>query len=395
MISVNEKKKECCGCGACSQICHMGCITMCQDSEGFLYPVTDVEKCIRCNRCNQVCPIENAQKVCKESKELRQPLTYGAWHKDDTVRDNSSSGGAFTLFAEHIIAQGGVVYGCALDEDMKAFHIGVDDICELDKLRGSKYVQSKIEDTYVKVKSDILAGKKVLFVGTPCQAAGLYYFLGKRKHDNLYIADFICHGVPSPKVFEEYIGYLERKYDSKIVSFKFRNKDYGWSQTGLQLGTKVKFANGKFLRKYPAFKDSFMNGFLDDIYLRPSCYECQFKSLPKEYADFTIADFWGVDKVSKRLNDKKGTSLILVHSKQGENMWKLINDKCYFEKVSFESAIRRNKSLIQSAKINPKRNNFYYDFEERGYSYVERKYMSVFQWASHKILKMRKQLIQR
>lgn len=387
MISINKTKTECCGCSACEQICPQNCIKMDRDSEGFLYPTTNFKQCIECNKCIQICPIKNIRKVPSNNTAKGSPLAYGGWHKDDSVRYDSSSGGAFTLFAEKIIAQGGIVYGCTLNQNMKAVHIGVENETELYRLRGSKYVQSDIGNIYSKVKKEISTGRKVLFVGTPCQAAGLYFYLRKKTYENLYIMDFICHGVPSPKVFEEYIHQLEHNKGSKIVSFRFRNKDYGWKQFG-QLGTEVKFANNMTVRKYPAFRDSFMNGFSNDVYLRPSCYDCQFKVLPKEYSDFTIADFWGVNSVSKNLYDGKGTSLILVHNEHGMNLWNQVKDKCYFEQVKLERAIYGNASLLQSAKENPKRTQFFMDFEKKGFSYVEKKYMSAFTWGGHKIFKI-------
>ena len=384
MISI-QKKTQCCGCQSCRQACPCDCIEMQPDEEGFLYPEVDREKCIGCDLCNKVCPIETAALI-KATESKGNPSAFGGWHKDEEIRRESSSGGAFTLFAEEIIKNGGKVFGCTLDSDMKAVHIGVDNIADLAALRGAKYVQSDIAETYKEVKDALEMGRQVLFVGTPCQAAGLYSFMGNMPKENLYIVDIICHGVPSPKVFADYIKAEERKEGSKIIAYKFRNKDKGWSQTGFQLGTLSEYADGTSIRKYPAFKDKYMNAFLDDVCLRPSCYECSFKNIPKAYADFTIADFWGVDKVTEGLNDKKGTSLILVNTDHGKRLWDKVRDAFEYKEVVYEEATKRNLPLVKSAKLSPRRDEFFADYQSKGYEYVEKKYMSAAIWGWHKAL---------
>lgn len=392
MILINNKEK-CCGCGVCSLVCPQKCITMMQDNEGFLYPKVDIKNCINCNICHSICPIEKY--IESESTGGGYIKAIGGWHKDDKIRFESSSGGAFSLLANLVIEQGGVVFGCTLDSELKAVHIGVDKKEELWKLRGSKYVQSEIGNIYYDVKQMLKSNRMVMFVGTPCQVAGLNVYLGKEEYNNLVKVDFICHGVPSPKIFESYLKQMEKEQESKIISFKFRNKDYGWNPSGFQLGSEIKFANGKKIRKYPAIKDSYMNGFLDDVYLRPSCYSCDFKRLPKNYTDFTIADFWGVNKVSKRLNDGKGTSLILIHNNHANAFWNLVEKDFYYEQVDFQKAITRNKSFICSAPKNLLRKEFFDAFEKRGYSYVARKYLSAHTWIIHKALKVGKALIKK
>lgn len=270
---------------------------------------------------------------------------------------------------------------------MDAIHVGVETVDDLVRLRGSKYVQSRMEHVYQEIKAHLQSGRKVLFVGAPCQAAGLCRFLGKR-YENLYTIDFICHGVPSPRLFHRYIDDMEQKNKKKVVTYKFRNKDHGWNPSGMQLGTKIGFTDGTYIRNYPAFRDHYMNAFLDDVCLRPSCYKCEFKGAVKDYSDFTIADFWGVNNVSRDLNDGKGTSLLLVHNDHAGELLNKIKDRFYYKQVDFESAIRRNRSLIRSAKLNPNRDRFYEEMETKGYSYVERKYMGAFTWGVHKVINM-------
>lgn len=380
MISINDKTL-CCGCGGCAQICPQNCIEMDRDSEGFLYPRTG-DRCTDCGLCNQVCPIVNVP-----TTEGEYPSAYGMVHKNNEIRQKSSSGGAFSLFAEWVIDNGGIVFGCAMDEELQPKHIGVEEVKDLDRLRGAKYIQSDIGDTYQNVKKAITAGRKALFVGTPCQAAGLFWYMKGTVCDNLYIVDFICHGVPSNKVFWDFIGKEEKANAEKIVSHKFRKKDHGWSQSGLQLGTESIFDSGVVKRRYPAFADKFMNGFLSDIYLRPSCYHCKFKNVPKEYADITIADFWGVKKVASNLDDGKGTSLVLVNTEKGSQLWNMVKDGSRYKQVDYEMAIKRNQSLVASAVERLERVDFFNDYNTEGYFYVERKYMSAWAWVWYRFKK--------
>lgn len=380
MINItNQTRHNCCGCHACAQICPTKCIDMHTDDEGFKYPIADKEKCIDCNKCEKVCPIiEDQQKQQTNKNDI--PITLGGWHKNAEVRKRSSSGGAFTLFAEYIINNGGIVFGAAFNEELKVNHIGIENIDELDKLRGSKYVQSNINNIYIQVKENLDKARLVLFVGTPCQCAGLESFLGK-DHDNLYKCDFICHGVPSPVVFEKYKDYLEEKYKDKIVEFKFRNKERNWKPTGQQMGTYIKFNNGKIKYFMPAYKDSFMNGFLSDIYLRPSCHKCKFKKIPKLYSDITIADFWGVHKIDKQLNNKEGTSLILLNTEKGRKVFDVNKEQFTYKECKFSDAIKGNPTLLKASEASINRSKFFNDLNSRSFNYLKRKYMTALCWA--------------
>ena len=382
MVSIyNDDKAKCSGCGACKQACPVNCIHMQRDDEGFEYPTVEPDSCIECGKCKNVCPMIND---IGNMSQFDHPRAVGGYHKDEEVREDSSSGGAFTLFAEYIIRNGGIVYGCSLDSSMKAVHIGVDDMDGLGKLRGSKYVQSSIGNIYKEVRENVLNGRLVLFVGTPCECAGLVTYLDNRVYANLYLCDFICHGVPSPMVFEKYIDSLETDNGS-VKDFRFRNKDKGWNQSGLQQGTRIEFESGNTIRNHPAYRDNFMNGFLSDIYLRPSCYECHFKELPKNYADITIADFWGVDKCAPKLNDGKGTSLILLNTEHGNKLFETVRDKFEFEEVELKDALRKNKTIYKSAVENRCRNAFYKCLSEEGYDKASRRFLSTLSWAVNKV----------
>lgn len=389
MINIsNEEKHLCCGCNACAQICPKQCIEMKEDTEGFRYPHILKDKCIECNLCEKVCPIIQKEKFYNEVED-KKPKAYGGWHKDDEVRKNSSSGGAFTLLAEFVLANKGVVYGAAMNKVLQVVHIGIEDISQLNQLRGSKYVQSDIKQCYTEAREQLKQGKMVLFAGTPCQIAGLHSFLNKQ-YDKLITCDFICHGVPSPLVFRKYLGYLEDKYKDQIVGFRFRTKEREWRQSGQQMGTNVKFKSGKEKNFMPAYKDVYMNGFLDDIYLRPSCYKCEFKCIPKYYSDITFADFWGVKSVSEEIDDKKGTSLILINSEHGQEIFDKVKGNFHHVECDFDQAIRRNKSLIKSVDVPVNRKKFFDDLDKMSFKMLILRYMTAFSWAGHKIIKILK-----
>ena len=388
MITTNDKTL-CCGCGACAQACPTGCIAMKEDEEGFLYPSIDREKCVNCGKCEEVCPILQVDRK-KENKEglFEEPFAVGGWHRDQNVRNASSSGGAFSLFANEILKQGGVVFGAAMNGCVVEHTSAVNEE-ELAKQRGSKYVQSRIGTAYQQVKKYLEEGRKVLFSGTPCQTAGLVSFLG-RKHENLWLVDFICHGVPSPKVFAQYLESLEKKKGSKVTAFSFREKDKGWKPSGLQLGTKITFADGTVLRKYPAFRDTYMNGFLEDLILRPSCYECRFKEVPKWGADFTIADFWGVNQAKPELNDGRGTSLVLINTEQGRKLFKAVKENFHGKKCDWKTATKKNPTLVRPARRPALRDRIFGELEELGYAKVARKRMSTGKTVMHKSFRILK-----
>ncbi|MBQ9625367.1 MAG: Coenzyme F420 hydrogenase/dehydrogenase, beta subunit C-terminal domain, partial [Clostridia bacterium] len=218
---------------------------------------------------------------------------------------------------------------------------------------------------------------------------GLYSFLGKKYYDNLYVIDFICHGVPSPKVFASYINYLEEKYKDSVTSFKFRMTDKKWTPAGTQIGagTMMKTKKGKVVRFCPGFMDAYMNGFLNDFYLRPSCYECEFKTLPKYYSDITIADFWGVHKIYPELNDGNGTSLLLINSEDGQRLFDEVKEGFHHKNVDLQLSIKKNPSLLKSAKLTATRESFFEDYKTKPFKRVMQKYMNPVVWGWNKIVK--------
>lgn len=345
MIKIKDKE-DCCGCYACYNICPKQCITMKIDNEGFWYPNIDKSKCINCNLCEKVCPIINPVKR-NDSKKL----AYVGMNKDKQVRIKSSSGGIFSILAEYMIKNNGIVYGAAFDEAFNINHKRILVSTDLDLLRGSKYVQSSIGDIYKQVKNDLESDRKVLFTGSPCQVEGLRSYL-RKEYVNLITMDFICHGVPSPLVWEKYLEEMKKSKQENIKNIYFRNKDFGWKLFSL----KIIF--DKRIYSNDLSNDLFMKGFLQDVYLRPSCYACKFKKINR-ISDITVADFWGIENVLPKMDDDKGTSLIVIHSEKGKQLFDKLSEKMILNEVNLNEAIKYNSSMIRSVKYNEKREKFF------------------------------------
>lgn len=336
MLEIIEKTK-CCGCHACYNACPQNAITMEESELGFKYPVIDKEKCINCGLCKKVCPILN-----KKTRD-NQPIAYACMNKNEEIRRESSSGGIFTLIAEKILGLNGVVFGAEFDKDFNVIHSYVESNEDLDKLRKSKYVQSNIEDSYKMVKNFLHEDRYVLFTGTPCQIEGLYSYLQK-DYNKLYTQDIICHGVPSPEIWKKYKEYIEKQKDIKIVDMNFRDKSNGWTTYFL----KYTDVTGKIYYELSS-KSKYMKLFLKDYILRESCYDCAFKNKNRK-SDITLADFWGIQNINKEIFDDKGTSLVIVNSKKGNELFDLIKKDIKYIETDFEEAIKYNPSMIKSAQ---------------------------------------------
>lgn len=362
MIDLKDKT-ECCGCQACFNVCPTGAIKMKEDEKGFKNPVIDKSKCINCGLCEKVCPIKNNNKVGNK------PIAYACFNKNDDIRKNSSSGGVFTLLASAIISQGGVVFGAAFDESFNVKHIKVDKIEDLNRLRGSKYVQSSIEETYKQAKETLSKGIKVLFTGTPCQIEGLKSYLQK-DYENLYTQDIICHGVPSPKVWEKYKEYRSKKDmpNGKLNNIYFRDKEKGWKQFGM------KFQYDDFVYFKTLDKDLFMQTFLQNLSLRDSCYNCNFKKFNR-VSDVTLADFWGIQRIMPEMDDNKGLSLVIVNSEKGKKVFKLISQLVEFKEVDINEALKYNPSMVRSVKVDNNRDKFFEDLEKEDFDVVAKRYI--------------------
>ena len=347
------KHKDCCGCEACAQVCPKRCIVMQEDDEGFLYPVTNKNICIDCHLCEQVCPILN-------QIEGRHPLQiYTTFNPDMTVRMNSSSGGIFSMFAEQVIKEGGVVFGALFDEHWNVVHGYVDTLEGITLLRGSKYVQSRIGNAYQEAKLLLKEGRKVLFSGTPCQIAGLKTYLRHKEYENLLTIDVVCHGVPSPGVWRKYLQeevaqqrdgkntVLPRPIHEKDVlveGISFRDKGLGWKKYSFALALSTTNGSGEkfsFCSCMPLNENPFLKGFIADLYLRPSCYHCVYKNFSSQ-SDVTLADAWGVWDYYPKMYDDKGTSLLILSTSKAEE---------WFHKLDVQEKVAGNISILK--KYNP------------------------------------------
>lgn len=286
--------------------------------------------------------------------------TYCCYNKYATIREKSSSGGLFYLIAKYVIANKGVVFGARYDDSFNVVHGYSDTLVGIKEFMGSKYVQSDMRDTFSEVKEYLSSDRMVLFSGTPCQINGLIKFLGK-KYENLIAVDFICHGVPSPLVWEKYLKYV--KGDRKINDIAFRDKENGWREFAL----KIDFSDGKNI--YEAHTENlYFGGFLGNLYLRPSCYNCNSKG-ENRASDITIADFWGVEKEVPEMYDNKGATAIIVNSERGEKVFEKIKKEIEYREVQREQVINHNPSWLNSVEKNKYRNKFFYKFLKTNYNF--------------------------
>ncbi len=358
---------DCTGCHACYSKCPHNCIEMIKDEIGFLFPKINMETCNGCRLCEQSCPILNNS----ATKRLNDPLIYACFNKSIKVREESTSGGAFSALARLTLKNNGYVFGASLNEVMEVAHVCIDNEENLYKLRKSKYVQSSIGASYIETRKLLLKSKLVFFTGTPCQIAGLYSYLGE-DFENLLTAEIICHGTPSPLLFSKFIQYIQKQKKDKIIGINFRDKKYGWDN-GMVIAGFFEKKGKKYLRfKYT----SYIKFFLNSINLRCSCYVCSFKKLPKK-ADFTLGDFWGIGdkKDYEFIKEKKnGISLLMVHSAKGERIMRNLGDLLILEKRTYEEAILKNRSFLLSQKKHEQYSEFREDLIGNDFSYLIQKY---------------------
>lgn len=359
--------KDCCGCSACVQICPKHCLVMSHDKDGFLFPTIISENCINCGLCARVCPMETKVKPPYEQKY------YGAYTQDAHDILASSSGGIYPTLAKWVLSQNGIVYGATLDSKRNLYHIGAHSKNEVDRTIGSKYFQSDIRDTFKECQSDLEEGKIVLFTGTPCQIHGLKCFL-KKDYEKLYTADVICHGVPSQKIFNAYVQYLENKHHAKLVDINFRDKKRnGWSIT---LRYTMEFANGKQKDYYLISKLSeYFMAFLSGSIARESCYICPFSSLNRP-GDITLGDFWGYQRKRPDLKHEEGLSLILCNSMKGKYLIDVLQRRNVVINEVDEACVKasENKNLYNPTTRPELRNKIYEELEKEGFEYIASKY---------------------
>lgn len=377
MIDILDKHR-CCGCEACVQACPKHCIAFEGDSEGFSYPVVDKEKCIECGQCEKVCPV-----IC--SLEPKKPFkVFAAQNTDEAELLSSSSGGLFIVLAKKTLSAGGVVFGARFDDHWNVIHSYAETIDEVQAFMGSKYVQSRIGATYIQARDFLKSGRKVLFSGTPCQIAGLKHFL-RKDYDNLLTVDVICHGVPSPMVWQRYLSELRqnaRKGENtvssspnhsisegdafyvnsgvSIESISFRDKRSGWKKFSFALTLAEASAEGKknsVSLSHIFNEDAYMKLFLSNLILRPSCYQCPAKA-GKSKSDITIADFWGIERSHPELDDSRGVGLLMVNTNKGQSAFSSLNIRQ--QEVTYEVAMASNSSYERPVAEPTKRGKCFY-----------------------------------
>ncbi len=328
-----HNNNKCTGCGACYNICPKGAITIKGDELGFYKPFINEDKCINCGLCEKICPLDKYK-----SQNVEQPKILAFQNNDKEILFKCASGGVFAKLADYVIKQNGIAYGVIYDENMIVSHSRTDNLIDLEKMYSSKYVQSDTRNTFTQTKEDLESGKLVLYSGTPCQIAGLKSYLQK-DYENLITVDLVCHGVPSPLVFEKYKQEFMAKLPAteKLLNIDFRSKVEGWKE---ELVTTTITTTTTTHAKL----DNFMRAFLHNLSLNKSCTQCQFNKLPR-VADLTIADFWGVDDFDKSLNDDKGISIILINNMKGRYLLEHLPKECFLAEVPLAVAIKYNKNI--------------------------------------------------
>lgn len=325
MINIIDKTK-CTGCTACQQICPKKCISMQEDVEGFLYPKADVNICIECGLCEKVCPV-----LTPFNRLVAEPISYACKSWDNDLVAESSSGGMFTILATRIINEGGVVFGARFAEDWSIIHDYTETIDGLSAFRGSKYVQSYLGNSFSKVRSFLKENRKVLFVGTPCQVAGLNHFLCK-KYNNLYTFDIVCHSIASPKVWKHYLE--EVSGGTSISNVTFRDKSQGWHSYGLHIQGIALDGETKTLDKGKQTENLFMRGFLEDLTVRPSCSHCPARNYVSG-SDIMLADCWHLEKYHPEWDDNKGMSQIMLLTEKGKNILNTVKDNIFIKQIPY------------------------------------------------------------
>lgn len=346
MIEIADKSK-CCGCSACANICPKKCIEMKEDLEGFLYPIVDFAKCVQCSACERICPM-----LSKRPEIPFEQEGYIVQNREEQVLRESTAGGAFTSIARYVLHQNGVVFGVELDKELLPHHIFVESEAELFRFRNSKYVQSVVGDTYTQVKEFLQQGRLVCYSGTPCQIEGLKSFLEK-EYSGLITVDVVCRAVPSPLIFRKYLEMQREKMGEEILKVRFRDKYFGYQYSTLNIVTAANKDN--YHRGVES--DPWLRAFFSNICDRPSCHTCIFR---KRYhiSDFTIWDCFHVGRFSKELDNNKGATRVLVHTRTGKTIFQAIIREFHYISVEPEQIIAGAKEMQESVLPHKKRKEF-------------------------------------
>lgn len=365
MQRIIDNEDSCSGCHACFSVCPVGCIQMEPNKEGFLYPIINQELCINCGLCQRTCDIVNE----KRDTEI-VPTAYAVVSNNEEERLNSSSGGVFALLCRNVLAENGIIFAVEFNAKEKRIqHVGIELHEDIYKLQGAKYAQSVIGDVFHQVKKNLEEDRLVLFVGTPCQIAGVDAFLGKR-YNNLILVDFICHGVPSQKLMMKYLNQFVKE-DFTGVRINFRDKKFGWQYYSFLIEKDNKTIYRKISKE-----DRYLCAFIKNKILRKSCYKCNHKTLDRK-SDITLGDFWGISSIAPEMNDDKGTSLILVHTEKGQKLIRQIEPSAKVRKVDTQIAIKHNPSAVKTAPMPKVRETIYDEIDKTSIKDILREKISV------------------
>lgn len=351
MIEITDKTK-CCGCAACVNTCNAKGLSMVVDNEGFLYPYVDKFYCVNCSACEKVCPILNYKKNSSNSEQK----AFIIQHHNLEICRQSTSGGAFTAIAEYTIANGGVVFGVVMQHDYTIKHVAVEVKEDLYKFRNSKYVQSRIGNSYQKVKENLTASRLVCFSGTPCQIEGLRHYLGKN-YENLILVDIVCRAVPSPGVWKKYIA-MEVKKHGQLKSIRFRDKTLGYQYSTMELRDETGNIYRGGIESQP-----WLRMFFSGMIIRPSCTDCQFRSQYRN-SDFTIWDCFNVYSLDKNFDENIGTTKVLIHSKKGKKIFEQIKYSFKCTEITVDLAVGGVKEMLVSTVAHSKKNDFFREFND-------------------------------
>lgn len=356
---------DCCGCTACESICSAKSITMKPDEQGFLYPSVVISTCVECGLCEKVCPI-----IFRDSNKLEGlPLqVFALHHKDETILKSSSSGGVFAAFVEYFLLQGGIVYGAEYDENFVVIHRGEETGDGAIKFRGSKYVQSDIRGIYVEIRKHLKTGRKVLFSGTPCQVEGLKCFLLK-PYENLLTVDIVCHGVPSPNVFADYVKFVQKNSFFKLTGINMKDKTFGWGYQDLRLY----FGKGK--SQFNTTLSKLWNKiYYSHLTTRPSCHKCRFTNFHRP-GDITIGDFWGIENAHPDFVNKDGVSLCMINTEMGKKVWGQTKNRFIYIESNISKCKQPN---LQYPVCEPsEKNEFAFLYKHREGGYVIKKFFGI------------------
>lgn len=361
---------KCTGCSACSVVCPTNCITMVNDKDGFLIPSIDKDKCVNCGLCQKKCPVIAMANI----ENTQAPNAYYYVNNDLTVLRKSSSGGAFMCLAQKVIEDGGAVFGAIYDQTFAVVTGMAENAEDLEKMQGSKYVECDPKDSYLKVKQLLEQGRLVLYTSTPCKIAGLYATLGNKDYSNLITMEFVCHGVPSVKLFQSYLSLLTKKY-GKVISYNFRNKSkWNWGNWG---SFEYKTKSNKLREKhFPVASDYYYSLFFKENCLRESCYQCKFASLPR-VADVTVGDCWGIERKLAYKEYKNGVSVVVVNNIKGQRFFLQCAGEKTFSPLDLEWVKKNNGTLIKPTKRPDSRDTVYKDLESNDFENTAKKYVKI------------------